>query len=92
MLTLTDSAIALIRDLRAQPAVADDAAIRIVPKDGELSLSFVGEPAQGDQVVEVDDVRLFLQQEAAARLDDKVLDARTTDQGKPSFLISSRDD
>jgi Fe-S cluster assembly iron-binding protein IscA len=42
----------------------------------ELALDFVDGPGEGDATVEHDGVRVYLTAEAAALLDDKVLDAQ----------------
>jgi Fe-S cluster assembly iron-binding protein IscA len=46
--------------------------------DGEraLSLEVAAAPAEGDQVVDEDGTRVFLEPTAASLLDDKVLDAQ----------------
>jgi Fe-S cluster assembly iron-binding protein IscA len=94
VLTLTHAAVELIHDLKAQPGVASDMGLRITTQhevDGNrLAISFAEEPALGDQVVEAEDVRLYLQDEAADILDGKVLDARLDEQGEPGFLIENQ--
>jgi Fe-S cluster assembly iron-binding protein IscA len=91
MLTLTDSAIEVIRDLRIQPGTPPDTALRISLREGDggetLAMSYAQTPAQGDQIIEAEDVRLYLQGQAAEILDDKVLDAEVTESGEVSFLV-----
>ena len=45
-------------------------------------------PQPGDQVLEEDGARVFLEETAAETLDDKVLDAQVDDNGGVQFTIS----
>jgi Fe-S cluster assembly iron-binding protein IscA len=92
MLTVTDSAIEQLRGLRSQPGVPGDVGVRIARRetDGEFAMSLTGTAAAGDQVIEADDVLLFLAAEAVIVLNDKVLDASVGDQGQVSFVIDEQ--
>jgi iron-sulfur cluster assembly protein len=86
VLTLTGPAVAAIRTLTSQPGLPDDTGLRIAPEDengeaGALTLSVSPGPEAGDQVIEADGVRVFLQTEAAGMLADKSLDAQVDDDG-----------
>lgn len=78
MLALTQEAIEAVRDV-----LSDDepsrAGLRIstLGSDGatELGLEVAPEPSDGDQVIDEDGARLFLDEAAANLLDDQVLDA-----------------
>jgi len=81
MLTLTDSAKDVVRDMVESGGAPEGSGIRIASEQGAdgsegLSLSLASQPAEGDQVVDEDGSRVFLEPRAAAMLDDKVLDAR----------------
>ncbi len=86
MLTLTDNAVLVIRDLTAQQAVPQGG-LRIAsdPTAGSLVLALADRPAQGDQVVDSSGARIFLDPEAAQILDDKSLDAAVDDEGAVQF-------
>ncbi len=77
MLTLTHNARDVVREMVEAGGAPDGSGIRISADDGGdgLSLSLVSGPAEGDQVVEDDGTRVFLEPRAASLLDDKVLDA-----------------
>jgi Fe-S cluster assembly iron-binding protein IscA len=81
VLTITDRAAeALDTVVASAPNVPDTAGLRIARAtgpDGEegLALSLTDGPAPEDAVVDADRVPVFLEPEAAAMLDDKVLDA-----------------
>jgi Fe-S cluster assembly iron-binding protein IscA len=92
MLTLTDNAVLVIRDLTAQQEVPDGAGLRIAtdPTAGSLTLALAEQPAQGDQVVDNAGARIFLDADAAQLLDDKALDAAVDAQGAVQFGIAEQ--
>jgi Fe-S cluster assembly iron-binding protein IscA len=93
VLTLTDHAVAAIRDLTTRPGLPAEAGLRIAPEDsgaGGLTLSLSDGPQAGDQVIEEADVHVFVQSDAAAVLDDKALDAQVNEDGEVSFQLQSR--
>ncbi len=92
MLTLTDNAVLVIRDLTAQQEVPDGAGLRIATDAdaGALTLSLAESPAQGDQVVDNSGARIFLDPDAAQLLDDKALDAAVDAQGAVRFGLAER--
>jgi Fe-S cluster assembly iron-binding protein IscA len=58
--------------------VPDDAGQRIdTAGESQFTLEIALEPAPGDQVIEEDGARVFVDPEAAPMLDDAELDART---------------
>jgi Fe-S cluster assembly iron-binding protein IscA len=81
VLTLTSDAVEAVRTIaRASPGVPD-AGLRISPQaqaDGQqrgIELSVVESALEGDEVIEDEGVRVFVDSELAPYLDDKVLDA-----------------
>jgi Fe-S cluster assembly iron-binding protein IscA len=70
MLELSDDAVEALRDIGALRLTAHEAA------DGEFDVEVqpAGEPAEGDSVVERDDVRVFLDATATGVLADQVLE------------------
>jgi iron-sulfur cluster assembly protein len=84
VLTLTGPAVEAIRTLTTQPGLPTDTGLRIAPEDsegGSLTLAVSDGPQVGDEVVEAEGVRVFVQPDAAVMLDDKSLDAEVDDQG-----------
>jgi iron-sulfur cluster assembly protein len=93
VLTLTDNAVSAIRDLMVGEDLPEEAGMRIAstPDDAaSLELSLASGPQAGDQVIEKEDVRVFLEGTAAALLDDKKLDAEVSSVGRPSFRVAQQ--
>lgn len=89
MLTLTENASALIKNLADRTAVAEDAGLRISTEiDGtSLSVDLTPAPEPTDQVIESAGARVFLEEGAVAILDDKTLDAEVDEGGAVRFAI-----
>jgi iron-sulfur cluster assembly protein len=88
VLTLTDQAVAAIRDLTAQAGLPEEAGLRIAGGGaGGLALSLTDGPQAGDQVIEEADVQVFVQADAAATLQDTALDAQVSETGEVSFVL-----
>lgn len=84
MLLLTENAVAAIRELTTQPQFADDMGLRIAPEREEpstLALSVTDGPQEGDQVIETEGARLYLEPSAAVLLDHMSLDADVNEEG-----------
>ena len=92
MLTLTDNASSLIKNLAEQTAVADNAGLRIstTDRDAGLAVNLTSAPEPADQVVESAGARVFLEPNAAVVLDDKVLDAQLDEGGAVTFAIGQQ--
>jgi iron-sulfur cluster assembly protein len=92
VLTIThEAAEAIDSVVHSAPGAPDTAGLRItrgVAPDGQegLALSVTDGPAAEDAVVEAEGTPVFLDQEAAALLDDKVLDARV-EGGQIGFML-----
>jgi iron-sulfur cluster assembly protein len=82
VLTIThEAAEAIDAVVHSAPNASDGAGLRIargVAPDGQegLELSVADHPAPDDAVVEAEGTPVFLESEAAAMLEDKVLDAK----------------
>ncbi|MEV7971169.1 Fe-S cluster assembly protein HesB [Sphaerisporangium sp. NPDC088356] len=93
MLTLTDTAAKVIRDLNAQAGESTDKGIRISSQDddaGSLMLSVADGPQTTDKVVESEGAKVYLDPVAATVLEDKALDAAIDDQGGISFHVEDQ--
>ena len=91
MLTLTDNAKTEIRNLVNHPEVPDQGGVRIASNsEGALTLAVASGPVEGDQVVEEAGARVFLEQDAGALLDDKLLDAAVDPEGNLQFAIGEQ--
>ncbi|TDC75939.1 adhesin [Micromonospora sp. KC606] len=93
MLTMTDNAVLVIRDLAAQQDVLTDGGLRIAAdaEAGSLTVELVPEPAQGDQVVDNQGARIFLDADAAELLDDTSVDASVDDEGVVQFGFTEKE-
>ena len=92
MLTLTENATAVIKNITESQQQPDGSGLRIVQQgagqEAELALTTAPEPESGDQVVEEQGARVFLEETAAQTLDDKVLDAQVDESGGVQFTLA----
>jgi Fe-S cluster assembly iron-binding protein IscA len=94
VLDLTQNATKMIKDLTTQPEIPQGAGLRIAPApdgSGELQLSLQGEPAPGDQVIDAEGARLFLEPATANLLADQILDAQVSDGGTGFYLTAQNE-
>jgi len=94
MLALAPTAVEVLRTITSSPSTSG-AGLRIAattdgPRDGALELTLSAGPADDDQVVAGPGAQVFLDQRAAAYLDDKVLDANLDDDGTPRFFLAEQ--
>ncbi|MEW2376073.1 adhesin [Micromonospora sp. NPDC047812] len=92
MLTMTDNAVLVIRDLANQQDVAEDGGVRIAADTdaGSLTVELVAEPAEGDHVVDNQGARIFLDSDAAELLGDASVDASVDDEGIVQFGFTEK--
>ncbi|SCL53187.1 Fe-S cluster assembly iron-binding protein IscA [Micromonospora citrea] len=92
MLTMTDNAVLVIRDLANQQDVAEDGGVRIAAdtEAGSLTVELVAEPAEGDHVVDNQGARIFLDSDAAELLGDASVDASVDDEGIVQFGFTEK--
>jgi len=90
MLTLTENASTIVRDITAQPGMPETAGLRITTELGDqasFAISAAEQPQADDQVVEQSGATIYLDQDSAQLLDDKILDAAVDQQGKVEFAL-----
>jgi Fe-S cluster assembly iron-binding protein IscA len=90
VLTLTENATTVVQAITEQNSQADGAGLRISHEGSDqnaLAVAPAEAPEPGDTVVENGPARIFLEQEAATSLDDKVLDASVDQAGAVQFSI-----
>ncbi|BCL15935.1 adhesin [Micromonospora sagamiensis] len=92
MLTMTDNAVLVIRDLAAQQDVSDAGGLRITADldAGSLAVELVGQPARDDQVVDTEGARIFLDSDAAELLNDTSVDASVDEEGVVQFGFTEK--
>lgn len=92
MLTLTENAATVIKGLAGQVDGADHAGLRIGAKENDpagFAVEITAEPVEGDEVVERDGSRVFLDATASPKLSDKELDA-LIEEGSVRFSLRSQ--
>lgn len=90
MLTLTENATLVIKSITGVENAPDGAGVRISqesPASPALAITTTEAPLPGDQVVEDNGARVFLEELAAQTLDDKILDANVDESGGVEFLL-----
>jgi iron-sulfur cluster assembly protein len=93
MLTLTDNAVTAIRSLTSRPELPEEAGLRIMAGEDQqstLQLSLAPNPLVGDEVVESEGARVFMEPGAAQVLDGKALDAQVDNDGGVAFTIADQ--
>ena len=93
MLTLTENATNIVRNIANQSPEPDSAGLRI-SSDGSAEAPFAvtaADAAQpGDQVVSNEGANVYLDGPTAELLDDKVLDARVDEEGRVEFGLGQQ--
>ena len=94
MLTLTENADAVVTTIVGREDASTEAGLRIQTAEGQgangearFAVHVVPAPEAADVIIEGDASRVFLEENAAEALSDKVLDAGVDDQGAVSFTI-----
>ena len=93
MLTLTDQASTVVKDLAERATGSDEAGLRIStlpdnPKDYEVKVAAFPEP--DDIVVANDGAQVFLESRAADALTNRVLDAKVEADGAVRFQLGEQ--
>ena len=93
MLTLTDKASTVVKDLAERATGSDEAGLRIStlpdnPKDYEVKVAAFPEP--DDIVVANDGAQVFLESRAADALTNRVLDAKVEADGAVRFQLGEQ--
>jgi hypothetical protein len=88
MLTLTDTAVEVIRVLTNGAGTTPSAGVRLANDPaGALTVSPAPAPLAGDQVSEESGARVFVDCGVADMLDDKALDAAVVRDGSVEFAL-----
>jgi len=90
MLTLTENASTIVRDITTQPGMAETAGLRITTEGGAqqgFAISAADQPQADDEVVEQAGATIYLDPESSELLDDKILDAAVDEEGKVEFAL-----
>jgi iron-sulfur cluster assembly protein len=93
MLVLTEAAAEVVKAMTSTPEAPQGSGLRIASataetaEPGTLQVSAATGPGQGDQVIEAAGAHVYLEPQAAAYLEDKVLDAQVDTEGKAHFSL-----
>jgi iron-sulfur cluster assembly protein len=93
MLTLTENASTIVRTITTQAAGTEEGGLRIsspAAESADLAVAVADSPEPRDEVVEVAGARVFLEENAAAALNDKILDAEVDEAGAVRFAIGDQ--
>lgn len=96
MLAVTEAAAEAITALTSQGGIDDQGGLRFsmqaeTDSQAALALTVASAPVQGDQVVTADTgANVFLEEQAADYLSDKVLDVQQDDEGQLNFAVLER--
>lgn len=88
MLTVTEQAASMIRELLDHADLPDSAGLRIAQRDDHtaLAMTLADEPRPDDLIVAEQDVAVFLGPVAALRVHAQTLDATTSDISAAFYL------
>jgi Fe-S cluster assembly iron-binding protein IscA len=98
VLTLTTDATEAIEQILTSPGVPSGAGLRITPGTSsdndatpatELTVAVTEGPAAGDEVIEDQGARVFIENTVSGYLDDKLLDAELVDE-RVRFSLGGR--
>jgi iron-sulfur cluster assembly protein len=93
MLVLTEAAAEVVKAMTSTPQAPEGSGLRIAPstsasaEPGALQVSAAPGPGENDQVIEAAGAHVYLEPQAAAYLEDKVLDAEIDTEGKAHFSL-----
>jgi iron-sulfur cluster assembly protein len=90
MLTLTENASTIVKDIAAQQGGPESTGLRISSENPEqgLMVTAAQQPLPGDQTVESHGAVVYLDPPASAQLDDQVLDASVDEAGRVQFALA----
>jgi Fe-S cluster assembly iron-binding protein IscA len=92
MLVLTEAAAEVVKAIASTPQAPEGSGLRIASPPGSadpgaLQVTAAPGPDENDQVVEASGAHVYLEPQAAAYLEDKVLDAEVDNEGKARFSL-----
>jgi iron-sulfur cluster assembly protein len=91
MLVLTEAAAEVVKAISSTPQAPEGSGLRIASPAGSdpgaLQVTAAPGPNENDQVVEAAGAHVYLEPQAAAYLEDKVLDAEVDSEGKAHFSL-----
>lgn len=92
MLSLTENASTIVKDIASRTG-SEEAGLRIATDpaiEDSFSVTATDHPEPGDQVVEKDGATVYVADQAADQLTDKVLDAGVDEAGRVQFALGQQ--
>lgn len=92
MLTLTQTAAEAVKEIVSRVPLAEEGGVRIRDAGGSsgFELSVAPDAQPHDTVVVTEGARVFLDENAAAALEDRVLDAELAEDGAVRFALAAQ--
>ena len=90
LLTLTENAATIVKQITEAPEAPDGAGLRISGAEEGFALAAAPQPEAGDQVLEQDGATVYLDAAAAEQLDAMVLDAGVDETGNLQFGLMAQ--
>jgi iron-sulfur cluster assembly protein len=93
MLTLTENASTIVKDIASSTVGGEGAGLRISADpalEASFSVTAANQPEPGDQVLEQDGATVYLENQAAEELSAKVLDAGIDQAGNVQFALGQQ--
>jgi len=90
MLTLTDTASIVVKEIVNRNSDAEGAGLRIEAENADgtqFGVAIAPTPEAHDAVIEQGGARVYVEERAAQALDDKTLDAHVDEEGRVAFDI-----
>jgi iron-sulfur cluster assembly protein len=90
LLTVTENASTIVKDIAAQQGGADTTGLRISSEDPTVGLMVTAteQPQPGDATVIADGATIYLDPTASEQLDDQILDAAVDQEGRVQFALA----
>jgi iron-sulfur cluster assembly protein len=90
LLSLTENASTIVKDIAAQQGAPESGGLRISGEDPQqgLLVTAAGQPLPGDQTVEAHGAVVYLDPPASQQLDDQILDASVDEAGRVQFALA----
>jgi iron-sulfur cluster assembly protein len=90
LLTLTENASTIVKDIAAQQGGAESTGLRISSEDPQqgLMVTAAQQPHPGDRTVEAHGAVVYLDPPASEQLEDQFLDASVDEAGRVQFALA----
>jgi iron-sulfur cluster assembly protein len=90
VLTLTENASTIVKDIAAQQGAPESMGLRISSEDPSqgLMVTAAQQPHPGDATVQSGGAVVYLDPPASEQLDDQILDASVDDAGRVQFALA----